>query len=525
MLKTVSLVLLFILKCIHRINKRKSFIATIQEKYGRNAMKYSRQLERIKLKHYRLEQNTEFLRICLIYNVIPKFIRFKPYSKHFKHNHKYQELCRSMLYNLFKEQRKRLNKLNSEITECQSIIKNIVSYTIWIEIESHINRLILKEKAIIDERHNRKFLALNISINQGKFNNKLVCNFSYRTLSPAEESLLAKGWKYAITYNKLNDLNVKTDIEYLYYCMDKNLLLKNVENANKVKNLLNEFGNKLKRKVDNEIPNLSSTELKAITTLLNEHSLVISKADKGNAIVVLNKSDYVTKAKEILNDERTFKKLPCNLTDEREKELIKFLLQLKRSKMITPEEYKQMRPDTGSRTPEAYFLVKVHKNEQPVRLIISSYNSYNYNTAKYLAALLKPAISKCPSYVKDSFHFAKIIQENKDVPGLMCSLDVSSLFTNVPLDKAIDIAIKKIKSFHPKLAIDDDKLRELFYYCNRRTNFIFNNEHYDQINGVSMGSPVAPMLAHLYMSDLEENIKNFKGKNHQFFIDMSMIFL
>ncbi|CAF1592066.1 unnamed protein product, partial [Didymodactylos carnosus] len=218
------------------------------------------------------------------------------------------------------------------------------------------------------------------------------------------------------------------------------------------------------------------------------------------------------KAKEILYDERAFKKLTHNLTDKREKELIKFLLQLKRNKIISPDEYKLMRPDTGSRTPEAYFLVKVHKSGQPVRTIISSYNSYNYNMAKYLIALLKPAISQCPSYVKDSFDFARIIKENKDLSRLMYSLDVLSLFTNVPLEKAINIAIKKIKQFRPKLTIDDDNLRELFYYCTKRTNFIFNSEHYDQINGVSMGSPVAPILARLFMSELEGNIKNFKGK-------------
>ncbi|CAF1438402.1 unnamed protein product [Didymodactylos carnosus] len=213
--------------------------------------------------------------------------------------------------------------------------------------------------------------------------------------------------------------------------------------------------------------------------------------DKGNAIVVMNKSDYLTKAKEILYDERAFKKLIHNLTDKHEEELNKFLLQLKRNKIISPDEYKLMRRDTGSRTPETYFLVKVHKSGQPVRPIISSYNSYNYNTVKYLATL--PAISQCPSYVKDSFGFARIIKENKDLSGLIYSLDVSSLFTNAitNLEKAINIAIKKIKQFHPKLTIDDDNLRELFYYCTKRTNFIFNNEHYDQINGVSMGSPIA----------------------------------
>ncbi|CAF3404706.1 unnamed protein product, partial [Rotaria sp. Silwood2] len=325
-------------------------------------------------------------------------------------------------------------------------------------------KLILKEKKIISERHNKKILVLNIPVNQGEFNNKQGYNFSYLALSPAEESLLAKGWKYAIKHNKFNNLNVKADIEYMYCCMDKNSLLKNKENANKVKILLNEFGNKLKKKVDKEIPNLSSDELNAMSTLLNEHSLVIAKVDMDNAIVVMNKSDYIIKAKEIFDDKRAFENLNRNLTEEGEKELIRFLVQLKiKNKMISPQEYELMRPDTGSRTPEAYFLIKVHKSGQPVRPIISCYNSYNYYTAKYLATLLKPAISKCPSYVKDPFEFAKIIKENKNLLGLMCSLDVSSLFTNVSLEKTIDITIEKIKLFHPKLTIDDKNLRELFY--------------------------------------------------------------
>lgn len=303
----------------------------------------------------------------------------------------------------------------------------------------------------------------------------------------------------------------------MYYCIDKNSLLKNSEDANKIKALLNEFGNKLKKKTDKEIPNLSIDEINAITTLLNDNSIVISKVDKGNAIVVLNRSDYITKAKEILDNKRAFIKIKHNLTDKRENDLIKFLLQLKRTNKISNDEYKLMRPDSGSRTPEAYFLVKVHKSGQPVRPIISCYNSYNYNTAKYLAALLKPTVNKCPSYVKDSFDFANIIKENHNQTGLMCSLDVTSLFTNVPLDKAIDVAIKKIRITHPKLTIDDDNLKELFYYCTKKTNFIFNDEHYDQINGVSMGSPVAPILAHLYMSELEENIPNYKGKKPTLF--------
>ena len=508
MIKTVSIILLFILKCLHRIHKHKSIIITVHEKYGSNAVKCVRQYERIKLKNYRLERNTEFLRICLIYNTLPKFIRFKPYNKQFARTHKYQKLGRSMFYDIFKEQQKKLKKLMLDINEYRSRLKNVVSHCIMIGIETYINKLIIKEKEIINTRHRKKLSALKLPANRREFNNKLVYNLSYRSLTEAEENLLAKGWKYAINTKKPNNLNIKADIEYMYYCMDKSSLLKNTDNASKIKALLNEFGNKVKKKIDKEVPNLSSEEVNAITTLLNDDSLVISKVDKGNAIVVMNKSDYLMKAKEILDDRRAFMKINQNLTNKRENDLIKFLLQLKRTNKVSNDEYKLMRPDTGSRTPEAYFLIKVYKVGQPVRPIISSYNSYNYNTAKYLATLLKPAVKKGPSNVKDSFEFAKIIKENRNLSGLMCSLDVSSLYTNVPLDKTIDVVIKKIKIFHPKLTLDDDNLKELFYYCTKKTNFIFNNEHYDQINGVSMGSPVAPILPHLYMSELEENIIN-----------------
>ncbi|CAF0945540.1 unnamed protein product [Didymodactylos carnosus] len=230
--------------------------------------------------------------------------------------------------------------------------------------------------------------------------------------------------------------------------------------------------------------------------------VLVSKVDKWNAIVVLNKDDYLSKAQELLNDQRAFKKLKSNLAIKREHEFINFLLKLKRNKRITEDDYKIMRPRTDSRTTEAYFLVKVHKNNLPLRPIISSYDSYNYNTAKYLANLLAPALNDAPSYVKDTFDFVDKIQNNKQMPGLLCSLDASSLFTNVPLEKAIPIAIEKIRNYHSLLPIDDTNLKELFYYWTKRTNFKFNNENYDQQNCVSMGSPLAPILAHLFMSNL-----------------------
>ncbi|CAF1529004.1 unnamed protein product, partial [Rotaria sp. Silwood1] len=40
-------------------------------------------MERFIVKLAKIQSNIEFLRMCLIYNLIPKFIRFKLANKHF----------------------------------------------------------------------------------------------------------------------------------------------------------------------------------------------------------------------------------------------------------------------------------------------------------------------------------------------------------------------------------------------------------------------------------------------------------
>ena len=106
-----------------------------------------------------------------------------------------------------------------------------------------------------------------------------------------------------------------------------------------------------------------------------------------------------------------------------------------------------------------------------MRPTISSYDSYNYNAARFLANLLTAATPEARSYIKDSFDFADKIRQNKNIYGLMFSLDVTALFTNVSLEKAIPIAIKKIRKYQPDLAINDENLNELFKFCTMKTNF------------------------------------------------------
>ena len=77
------------------------------------------------------------------------------------------------------------------------------------------------------------------------------------------------------------------------------------------------------------------------------------------------------------------------------------------------------------------------------------------------------------------------------------SYDVASLFTNIPLRETIDTAINLIFNHNPNLSITRKELKKLFLFATSRTHFIFNSKFYNQIDGVAMGSPLAPVLANI----------------------------
>ena len=89
----------------------------------------------------------------------------------------------------------------------------------------------------------------------------------------------------------------------------------------------------------------------------------------------------------------------------------------------------------------------------------------------------------------------------------MISFDVKSLFTNVPLEFTIDISLKRIyDQGEIATSISRDEMRKLLLVCTKSVHFTFNNQIYIQIDGVAMGSPLGPVLAGIFMVELERNI-------------------
>lgn len=185
--------------------------------------------------------------------------------------------------------------------------------------------------------------------------------------------------------------------------------------------------------------------------------------------------------------------------------LFQHLLSLKKQGAISDQFYQKIRP-CGSQPARLYGLPKVHKDNHPLRPICSSVNSYNYKLASELASILSP-YTKNSFTVKNSFTFVNEIKELTVDESFLCSFDVKSLFTSIPLNETIEIALNYLFRDSDKVqGLSRPQFKKLLEIATKETNFIFNSKFYDQIDGVAMGSPLAPVLANLFMRNFEERV-------------------
>ena len=76
---------------------------------------------------------------------------------------------------------------------------------------------------------------------------------------------------------------------------------------------------------------------------------------------------------------------------------------------------------------------------------------------------------------------------------------IARCVTNIPLQENIDTAINLIFNHNPNLNITRKELKKVFLFATSHSHFIFNSKFYNQIDGVAMGSPLAPVLANIFM--------------------------
>ena len=97
--------------------------------------------------------------------------------------------------------------------------------------------------------------------------------------------------------------------------------------------------------------------------------------------------------------------------------------------------------------------------------------------------------------------------KNVNVPDnfVLASLDVVSLFTNIPKEAAISAVNSRWEEIRRTVSMPWNNFEEGLRLCLDSTDFNFNGTTYFQKRGLPMGSPFSPVLADIVMDDLEKD--------------------
>ena len=89
----------------------------------------------------------------------------------------------------------------------------------------------------------------------------------------------------------------------------------------------------------------------------------------------------------------------------------------------------------------------------------------------------------------------------------MVSFDVKSLFTSIPVDLALSITKERLQrdqNLAERTNLSVDNILRLSDFVLNHNYFKYDGDHYKQIFGCAMGSPISPFLADLVMEEIEE---------------------
>ena len=503
-------ILLFVIKC--RFPANKSVAEIIRKRYDGNVLKDIRRLEKLDYKLRKCDLDLEFLQTCWDNQLVPNFLRFKVTNVALKSSKAYQECQRKLLKQEVTNKKSARRTIDSQLKQLKDALVRRLSLVDF----SHVISLFLRSNDAaltkLQEVHKKKLYNLGFFERDKDTNDpeQVIRNFSSYVLSDDEKSLLAKGLNFSLPPKKLHFADHMTPFELLY----KNI--QGVDISQHKMDILKVDLGKIAYSSFNQYNflrelNISLPEYEALKKLSTCKDIVIHKSDKGNSVVIVNRSDYLNRLQEMVNDTSKFEELKVkpgkdyNFMKKEKSEVDDLLSELVDKRSISEAIREKLSPN-GPNPARLYGLPKIHKpladGFPKYRPIISQIGSPTYQIAKYLLEFVKPYTSN-EYTVKDTFEFVSML-DDKDHRLVMGSLDVESLFTNIPLDETIDIITNKVFGKKRKVnGLSKRDFKRLLEISTKGTVFYFNGKYYKQKDGVAMGSPLGPALANAFLAHHE----------------------
>ena len=254
--------------------------------------------------------------------------------------------------------------------------------------------------------------------------------------------------------------------------------------------------------------NLSSSELSALNNFKCDRNIVIKEADKGSAVVVWDRGDYIEEANRQLGDRQVYEEIEVDPTIELGKAVNNRINELRVEDPGLKEVTDFLKVNEG-KLGRFYLLPKIHKGLNGVkgRPVISNCGTVTENISEYLDHHLNPLVSLSRSYIKDTNHFLSKLGEIGRIPegAILCTVDVVGLYPSIPHGEGLE-AIREALDRRENPNVATDTLVGLASLVLESNYFEFNDRFYRQKLGTAIGTKFAPAYANLFMTGLEERL-------------------
>jgi hypothetical protein len=370
----------------------------------------------------------------------------------------------------------------------------------------------------------------------------LVVNLSEKILTPSEKEVLSKGLKFCPYPDRINLFEYLKDITSFQRRMRLKEYFLDAETRDKrpewmgrkassftppksreanleayLDIVASETTKMLRTKTDENWDNLTQNERDTLNKLSKTRNLVFKPADKGGALVVMDREEYKNAMLEMLNEDQ-YKEVKEDLNPKFQLEVKKSVEEIRKGGHIDEKEAEYL-CNEEPKTPTMYGQPKIHKPFEKfpkLRPIVSGCGSICERISNLVDFYLKPLMKLNVSFVKDTTHFLKQISKFKCEAGaILVSADVSNLYTVINHEEgaqACKEALNKRK-LQEKRKMPTNLLHKLILLILRSNCFAFGSKIFHQLTGTAMGTPMAPSYANIFMGKVEtEMLAKFKKK-------------
>lgn len=421
------------------------------------------------------------------------------------------------------------------------------------------DRKIKKNKDKLRQR-NKVVIQQNIlkhKINQAKHH---VINLSHRKITDSEYLLLSKGLKFIPTPSihraKIEMLQDFKEFARKLRC--RFLFSSNESNAHPfrqnsgyephyscdtVENYIFQTQHRLSSmQIGKFKDNLSYLERSSINSLIKDKSLVIKKSDKSNNVVLMDKNIYLAEADRQLNSHH-YKKLDNFDFENLKGHVNEYLTNMHNRNALDKITYDYLINGNQKKygPGHLHILPKIHKLKPedldkvrqnaidiediipPGRPIISQIGTITEFISRYIDYFLVPIVQKQNTYIRDSSDFIHKIETIKPQDNcLLCSFDISQMYTNCPIDEIISAVITSYENYEKvqyeiKYPPTDDLIHLLRVVLENNV-FEFNGQLYQQCIGAAIGTSCAPEVCSILLYKIMNEILSlFEYKECIFF--------